>query len=66
MGLSLKQISELFRRDKSVISRHLSNVFKDNELDKRLVVAKFATTAADGKTYQVEYYNLIETIQLIN
>lgn len=51
-------MAELFGRDKSAISRHLNNIFKINELDKNQVVAKFATTAADGKTYQVEYYNL--------
>jgi len=56
--LSLNQLAELFGRDKSAISRHLNNIFKINELDKNQVVAKFATTAADGKTYQVEYYNL--------
>lgn len=56
--LSLNQIAELFARDKSVISRHLKNIFKEKELEERAVVAFFATTAADGKTYQVEYYNL--------
>lgn len=56
--LSLNQMAELFGRDKSVISRHLSNVFKEQELDKDSVVAKNATTAADGKTYKVDYYNL--------
>jgi Virulence protein RhuM family len=56
--LSLNQISELFERDKSVISRHISNIFKDGELVKKLVVAKNATTALDGKIYQVDYYNL--------
>lgn len=56
--LNLNQISELFARDKSVISRHLSKIFKEEELDKNSVVAKYATTALDGKTYQVEYYNL--------
>lgn len=45
-------------RDKSVVSRHLINIFKTNELDKSAVVAKNATTASDGKTYQVDYYNL--------
>lgn len=58
LWLSLKQIGQLFGRDKSVISRHLSNIFKNNELDKASVVANFATTALDGKTYQVDYYNL--------
>jgi hypothetical protein len=56
--LSLNQIAELFERDKSVISRHLKNIFKDNELDKNSVVAFFATTAADGKSYNVEHFNL--------
>jgi len=56
--LSLQQIAEVFGRDKSVISRHLKNVFGDAELERDSVVAKNATTAADGKTYQVEYYNL--------
>ncbi|HAT67205.1 MAG TPA: hypothetical protein DCS66_21855, partial [Flavobacteriaceae bacterium] len=62
--LSLKQIAELFGRDKSVISRHLLNIFKNNELDKNSVVANFATTAADGKTYQVDYYNLDAIISI--
>lgn len=62
--LSLKQIAELFGRDKSVISRHLLNIFKNNELDKDSVVANFATTAADGKTYQVDYYNLDAIISI--
>lgn len=56
--LNLMQIVELFERDKSVISRHLSNIFKEKELQKNSVVAKNATTASDGKTYQVDYYNL--------
>jgi len=56
--LSLQQIADLFRRDKSVISRHIKNIFKEAELSYNSVVAKFATTASDGKTYQVEYYNL--------
>ena len=55
--LTLEQMSKLFERDKSVISRHIKNIFKDNELDYS-VVANFATTAKDGKVYQVEYYNL--------
>ena len=56
--LSLNQMVELFERDKSVISRHLNNIFKSGELKRDAVVAKNATTAADGKTYQVDYYNL--------
>jgi len=56
--LSLNQMAELFGRDKSVISRHLRNVFTSGELERESVVAIHATTAADGKTYQVEYFNL--------
>jgi len=56
--LSLDQMAELFGRNKSTISRHLKNVFDEGELQRDSVVAKFATTAADGKTYQVDYYNL--------
>ncbi|MGP0595263.1 RhuM family protein [Nitrospira sp. T9] len=56
--LSLTQMAELFGRDKSVISRHLRTVFASGELEREAVVAKNATTAADGKTYQVEFFNL--------
>jgi len=56
--LSLSQIAALFERDKSVISRHLLNIFKEGELIRSSVVAKNATTAADNKVYQVEYFNL--------
>jgi len=58
LWLSLNQLAELFERDKSVISRHLKTVFQTQELDASSVVAKFATTAKDGKTYQVEHFNL--------
>ncbi len=58
LWLSLNQMAELFQRDKSVISRHIKNVFEEGELSRSSVVAESATTAADGKTYQVEYYNL--------
>lgn len=56
--LSVDQMSELFERDKSTISRHIKNIFNECELDNNSVVANFATTASDGKTYQVDYYNL--------
>ena len=55
---NLNQIAQLFGRDKSVISRHIKNIFQSGELEKNSVVAKIATTASDGKTYQVEFYNL--------
>jgi hypothetical protein len=56
--LSIDQMAELFQRDKSTVSRHLKNIFNENELVRGSVVANFATTAADSKTYQVDYYNL--------
>jgi len=56
--LTLNQMAELFERDKSVIYRHLRNVFISNELKRNSVVAFFATTASDRKIYQVEYFNL--------
>lgn len=56
--LSLDQMADLFDRDKSTISRHIKNIFSEDELQQDQVVADFATTAADGKTYQVTYYNL--------
>jgi prophage maintenance system killer protein len=58
LWLSLNQIAALFGRDKSVVSRHLKNIFQEGELVADAVVAKFATTADDGKTYQVDHYNL--------
>tara|TARA_B110000503_G_C7103613_1_gene394943 strand:- start:581 stop:1549 length:969 start_codon:yes stop_codon:yes gene_type:complete len=58
LWLSLNQIAELFGRDRSVIGKHIKNIFKDEELEKDSVVAFFALTAQDGKTYQVEHFNL--------
>jgi hypothetical protein len=56
--LSLDQMADLFQKDNSTISRHIKNIFTEGELKQDSVVAKFATTAADGKTYNVTYYNL--------
>ena len=56
--LSIDQMAKLFSRNKSTISRHIKNIFDEGELERNSVVANFATTAADGKTYQVDYYNL--------
>lgn len=56
--LNLNEMCLLFGRDKSVISRHIRRIFEENELEKNQVVAKNATTGTDGKTYQVDYYNL--------
>ena len=56
--LSIDQMAELFQRDRSVIGKHVRNIFKEGELVKDSVWAKFAYTAADGKDYNVDYYNL--------
>ena len=56
--LSIDQMAELFQRDKSVIGKHIRNIFKEGELEKNSVWAKFAYTASDGKSYQVDFYNL--------
>ena len=56
--LSIDQMADLFKRDKSVVGKHIRNIFKERELVKDSVWAKFAYTASDGKTYQVDYYNL--------
>ncbi len=56
--LSQAQMQELFTRERSVITKHINNIFKEEELTRDQVCAKFAHTAADQKTYQVEHYNL--------
>ena len=56
--LSIEEMSQLFGRDISVIGKHVRNIFKEGELVKDSVWAKFAYTASDGKIYQVDYYNL--------
>ena len=56
--LSIDQMAELFQRDRSVIGKHVRNIFKEGELVKDSVWAKFAYTAADGKVYDVDFYNL--------
>ena len=56
--LSIDQMAELFQRDRSVIGKHVRNIFKEGELKKESVWAKFAYTATDGKVYDVDYYNL--------
>ena len=55
--LTQAQMAELFQKDQSVIARHIRNVFKEGELSKEAVWAKFAYTDADGKVYDVDYYN---------
>jgi hypothetical protein len=56
--LSQSQMCELFDKDKRTISEHIRNIFKEGELSEGSVVRKFRTTAADGKNYNVSYYNL--------
>jgi len=56
--LNRNQLSELFGRDLKTIGKHINNIFIEGELTKNSVVANFATTALDGKTYQVDHYNL--------
>jgi hypothetical protein len=56
--LNRNQIAELFGRDVKTIGKHINNIFIEGELVRFSVVANFATTASDGKTYDVEYYNL--------
>ena len=56
--LTQKAMQELFDRSKSTVSVHISNVFKEGELEENQVVRKFRTTADDGKDYEVSYYNL--------
>ena len=56
--LTQKAISQLFDVDRSVITKHLSNIFKEGELDENSVCAKFAQTADDGKTYNYKFYAL--------
>ena len=62
--LSLDQMAQLFGRDRTVITRHINNIFKDNELDKNEVCAKFAHTTQHGalqnktQTRELDYYNL--------
>ena len=56
--LNREQLAQLFDRDVKTIGKHINNALKEELFDDNAVVAKFATTAKDGKTYQVEYYNL--------
>jgi DNA ligase (NAD+) len=55
--LTQSQIAEVFGKDRTVITKHIKNIFAEEELD-RAVCAKFAHTASDGKVYDTQYYNL--------
>ncbi len=56
--MTQKKIGGLFEKERSVITKHLKNIFQTGELEEESVCANFARTAADGKTYQTKYYNL--------
>lgn len=56
--LTQKQMSELFGKDRRTITRHIQNIFKDEELEENSVCSFFEHTASDGKNYNVQYYNL--------
>ena len=56
--LNQEQMAALFGRERSVITKHLRNVFKERELDENSVCANFAHTASDSKTYQTRFFNL--------
>lgn len=56
--LNRKQLSELFDRDVKTIGKHINNALNEELKDSNSVIAKFATTATDGKIYNIEYYNL--------
>ncbi len=58
LWLTQKLMSVLFEKDRTVITKHLKNIFSEKELDENSVCANFAHTAADGKTYSTKYYNL--------
>src|SRR3989339_176201 len=62
--LSQSQLVELFRSSKANVSEHIKNIFNEGELSRVSVVREFRTTASDGKTYNVEYYNLDMIISL--
>ena len=56
--LNQNQLCTLFGKSKATISEHIKHIFEEGELDEKAVVRNFRTTASDGKTYQVDYYNL--------
>ncbi|MBD5226716.1 MAG: cell filamentation protein Fic, partial [Bacteroidales bacterium] len=62
--LSQQQLCELYNTSKSNVSEHIKHIFEDGELDEESVVRKFRTTADDGKSYNVTFYNLDMIISL--
>ena len=64
--LNRKQLSILFDRDVKTIGKHINNALKEELEGDSSVVANFATTASDGKTYKVEYYSLEMILKLVS
>ena len=62
--LTQKLIAALFDVDVRTINEHLQNIFKSNELETNSVIRKFRTTAADGKNYNTQFYNLDAIISI--
>lgn len=62
--LTQQQLVELYQSSKANVSEHIKHIFEEGELEEPLVVRKFRTTAADGKNYNVNYYNLDMIISL--
>ena len=62
MWAAQTQIAEILRVERSVITKHIRNILADKELDADAVCAKFAHTRTNGKTYQVQFYNLDITL----
>ena len=58
LWLTQAKMAELFEVQKAAISKHLKNIFESGELQEKSVVSKMETTAADGKRYKTNYYNL--------
>ena len=58
LWVTQKTMAEIFDIDRTVITKHLKNIFNDGELNKNQVCEKFAHTANDGKTYNIDFYNL--------
>ncbi|MHB1231852.1 MAG: DNA-binding protein [Burkholderiales bacterium] len=58
LWLNQKHLTKLFGKAKETVSEHIKHIFEDGELNEKAVVRFFRTTAADGKQYEVEHYNL--------
>ena len=64
LRLTQKGMAKVFNVDRTVITKHLKNIFTDGELNKNSVCANFAHTAEDGKTYKTDFYNLDSIISV--